>query len=83
MAMLRRLPKLLKYIPGTAQDVRNYFLTLQYRIAASDENIANMVRLLVGKYAAGERKSLRSAVAAKPPSDYPDMGLYHPRTEPR
>lgn len=83
LAMLRRLPKLLKYIPGTAQDVRNYFLTLQYRIAASDENIANMVRLLVGKYAAGERKPLRAAANAKPPTEYPDMGLYHPRAAPR
>jgi magnesium chelatase subunit H len=27
MAMLRRLPKLLRFIPGTAQDVRAYFLT--------------------------------------------------------
>ncbi|MEM8701703.1 MAG: magnesium chelatase subunit H [Pseudomonadota bacterium] len=82
LAMLRRLPKLLKYVPGTAQDVRNYFLTLQYRIAASDENIANMVRLLVSKYAAGERKPLRSVVSAKPPEEYPDMGLYHPRSTP-
>jgi len=30
MRMLRRLPKILKYIPGTAQDMRQYFLTLQY-----------------------------------------------------
>jgi magnesium chelatase subunit H len=29
MKMLRRLPKLLRFIPGTAQDVRAYFLTLQ------------------------------------------------------
>ena len=29
LAMLRRLPQLLRFIPGTAQDVRNYFLTLQ------------------------------------------------------
>ena len=83
LVMLRRLPKLLKYIPGTAQDVRNYFLTLQYRIAASDENIANMVRLLVSKYASGERKPLRSSVSAKSPEEYPDMGLYHTRATPR
>ncbi|MEL7524584.1 MAG: magnesium chelatase subunit H [Pseudomonadota bacterium] len=83
LAMLRRLPKLLKFIPGTAQDVRNYFLTLQYRIAASDENIANMVRLLVSKYASAERKPLRSSVSAKSPEEYPDMGLYHPRSTPR
>lgn len=83
MAMLRRLPKLLKYIPGTAQDVRTYFLTLQYRIAASDENIANMVRLLVTKYASGARAPLRAAAHPQPPADYPDMGLYHPRSNPR
>ncbi|WP_127596870.1 magnesium chelatase subunit H [Nitratireductor alexandrii] len=83
LAMLRRLPKLLKFIPGTAQDVRNYFLTLQYRIAASDDNIANMVRLLVGKYASGERKALRGQVTADAPKDYPERGLYHPRCSPR
>ncbi|MCK7500883.1 MAG: DUF3479 domain-containing protein [Comamonadaceae bacterium] len=35
MAMLRRLPKLLRFIPGTAQDVRVYFLALQYWLAGS------------------------------------------------
>ncbi|MEE4014861.1 magnesium chelatase subunit H [Roseibium sp. FZY0029] len=83
LAMLRRLPKLLKFIPGTAQDVRTYFLTLQYRIAASDENIANMVRLLVGKYASGARKDLRGKIAAAAPREYPERGLYHPRSTPR
>ncbi|MFX8289512.1 DUF3479 domain-containing protein, partial [Acinetobacter baumannii] len=29
MKTLRMLPKILRYIPGTAQDVRAYFLTLQ------------------------------------------------------
>ena len=53
--MLRQLPKLLRFIPGTAQDVRAYFLTLQYWLAGSDENIANMVRLLVDRYADGPR----------------------------
>ena len=33
MRMLRRLPKILRFIPGTAQDVRAYFLTLQYWLA--------------------------------------------------
>ena len=42
MAMLKRLPKLLRFIPGTAQDVRNYFIAMQYRIAASDANIATI-----------------------------------------
>jgi magnesium chelatase subunit H len=83
LRMLRRLPQLLRFIPGTAQDVRTYFLTLQYRIAASDENIANMVRLLVTKYARGERKALQGRVVAADPVDYPEIGLYHPRLAPR
>ena len=35
MKMLRQLPQLLRFIPGTAQDVRAYFLTLQYWLAGS------------------------------------------------
>ncbi|KPF58409.1 magnesium chelatase [alpha proteobacterium AAP81b] len=77
MAVLRRLPKLLKYIPGTAQDVRAWFLTLQYWLAGSDDNVVAMVRALVDRYAAGPRAGLRG-FKAEPPRDYPDVGLYHP-----
>jgi magnesium chelatase subunit H len=78
MKMLRALPRLLKYIPGKAQDLRAYFLTLQYLLAGSDENIANLVRFLIGKYAAGEREGLRAFANANEPVEYPDVGLYHP-----
>jgi magnesium chelatase subunit H len=30
MKMLRRIPQMLRFIPGTAQDVRAYFMTMQY-----------------------------------------------------
>ena len=79
MKMLRRLPKLLRFIPGTAQDVRAYFLTLQYWLAGSEENIAGMVQLLVNGYADGARKSLRGKAPASAPVEYPEVGLYHPR----
>jgi magnesium chelatase subunit H len=79
MKMLRRLPKLLRFIPGTAQDVRAYFLVLQYWLAGSEENFANLVHLLVDRYAAGPRKALRGIAAVKPPLEYPDTGVYHPR----
>ena len=46
LAMLRRIPRILRFIPGPAQDLRAYFLTLQYWLAGSDENIANLVRFL-------------------------------------
>ena len=72
MKMLRRLPKLMRFIPGTAQDVRTYFLGLQYWLAGSDENLANLVRMLVGRYCG--KNQLRAAA----PVNYPDVGLYHP-----
>ena len=75
MRMLRRLPKLMKFIPGTAQDVRIYFLALQYWLAGSDENLANLVRMLVGRYCLEGKRKIKPAAA---PINYPDVGLYHP-----
>lgn len=78
MSMLRRIPRILKFIPGTAQDVRAFFLTMQYWLACSDRNLANMVRMLIDRYATGPREALRGAVKVGAPELYPDVGLYHP-----
>jgi magnesium chelatase subunit H len=83
MKVLRRLPKILKFIPGTAQDVRAYFLTLQYWLAGSDENVAQMVRALIDRYAAGDRMARRGKTKAEAPLEYPEIGVYHPRTKQR
>jgi len=83
MKMLRQLPKLLRFIPGTAQDMRAYFLTLQYWLAGSEQNIANMVRLLVDRYASGPRKALRGIAKVEAPIDYADIGVYHPKMKGR
>jgi len=83
MAMLRRIPKILRFIPGTAQDVRAYFLMLQYWLAGSDENVANMVRHLVDRYANGPRAGLRGTLKVAAPEEYPDVGVYHPRMKGR
>jgi magnesium chelatase subunit H len=79
MKMLRRLPKLLRFIPGTAQDLRAYFLGLQYVLAGSEENIANLLRMLVERYAAGPRRPAPGTIRAAAPAEYPEVGLYHPR----
>lgn len=78
MAMLRRLPKLLRFLPGKAQDLRAYFLTMQYWLAGSEANFANMIRNLVDRYAAGPRAVLRGRARIAPPVEYPEEGLYHP-----
>jgi magnesium chelatase subunit H len=79
MKMLRRLPKILRFIPGTAQDVRAYFMTLQYWLAGSSDNVVGMVQYLVDRYAQGPRQSLRGAAKTAPPVEYPEVGVYHPR----
>ena len=79
MRMLRRLPQILKFVPGTAQDVRAYFLTMQYWLAGSEENMANMVRFLVDRYADGPRRALRGTIKAEQPVAYPEIGVYHPK----
>ncbi len=73
MAMLRRLPKLLKFIPGSAQDLRIYFLIMQYWLSGSDENVSGMLELLVTKYILGGRIG-----SVAPPVEYPEVGVYHP-----
>ena len=75
MKMLRRLPKLLRFIPGKAQDLRAWFLSMQYWLGGSDDNIEQMLRFLVSRYS---RRKDWSRATAKAPVDYPDVGLYHP-----
>jgi len=75
MAVLRRLPKILRFIPGAAQDLRAYFLTMQYWLACSDRNLVNLVRFLIDRYAAGPRAVLRGLLSPAPPVEYPDTGL--------
>jgi magnesium chelatase subunit H len=81
MKMLRRLPKILRFIPGTAQDLRVYFLAMQYWLGGSEDNLVHMVQMLVDRYAAGPRAALRGQSSVPAPVEYPEVGLYHPRME--
>ncbi|MEO1778774.1 MAG: cobaltochelatase subunit CobN, partial [Pseudomonadota bacterium] len=76
MAMLRRLPKILKFIPGKAQDLRAWFMVMQYWLGGSDDNVRAMIQFLLGRYADSSDWSERPEAAL--PIDYPDTGLYHP-----
>ena len=75
MTLLRRLPKILRFIPGKAQDLRAWFLSMQYWLGGSDDNIESMMRFLISRYAT---RPEWSGIAAKAPVDYPELGLYHP-----
>lgn len=73
LRQLKRIPQLLRFIPGTAQDVRAYYLTLQYWLSGSAENMEGMIRFLLARYG-----GLTQKVEAPAPREYPDTGLYHP-----
>ncbi|MEL6959745.1 MAG: cobaltochelatase subunit CobN [Pseudomonadota bacterium] len=75
MKMLRRLPKILRLIPGKAQDLRAWFLCMQYWLGGSDENIEQMLRMLLSRYAG---RADWNGIRVEAPKDYPDLGLYHP-----
>ncbi len=79
MRMLRRLPKILKYIPGTAQDLRMYLLTLQYWLAGSQDNIFGLVCNLIDKYLQPGGLPLNRKLEFSAPKEYPELGVYHPR----
>lgn len=75
MKTLRRLPRILRLIPGKAQDLRAWFLSMQYWLGGSDDNVEQLIRFLVSRYAA---RGDWQGTASKAPIDYPDCGLYHP-----
>jgi magnesium chelatase subunit H len=83
MRMLRRLPQLLRFVPGTAQDVRAYFLSMQYWLSGSDENMLNLVRHVVERGVQGPRQVLRGRMKVAAPVDYPEVGVYHPQMKGR
>ncbi len=74
MRMLRRLPKILKYIPGKAQDLRAWFMVMQYWLAGSDDNVEAMIRFLISRYSNVD--SWRGA-RVPAPLEYPAVGIYH------
>ena len=78
LAVLRRLPRILRFIPGTAQDLRVYFLAMQYWLAGSEVNVRNLIAMMISRYADGPRKKYRDAVSVEAPVEYPETGLYHP-----
>lgn len=76
MKILRRIPKILKLIPGKAQDLRAWFLSMQYWLGGSDDNVEQMVRFLISRYAS---RPDWQGVTSNEPIEYPEVGLYHPK----
>ncbi|MGR3485398.1 MAG: cobaltochelatase subunit CobN [Paracoccaceae bacterium] len=72
MRMLRRLPKILRLIPGKSQDLRAWFLAMQYWLGGSDDNVEGLLRHVIDRYGPG------GVTRARAPVEYPEVGLWHP-----
>ena len=77
MAMLRRLPQLLRFVPGTAQDLRVYFLAMRYWLFGSQRNLASLAALLLARYSGEGRIGKVDESRIAPPIEYPEIGVYH------
>ncbi|NCO21191.1 MAG: magnesium chelatase subunit H [Rhodobacterales bacterium] len=75
MKILRRIPQILKFLPGKAQDLRSYFLAMQYWLGGSDDNVEQMIRMLISRYS---NVTAWHGAPVKAPIEYPEVGLYHP-----
>jgi magnesium chelatase subunit H len=73
MMVLRTVPKILRFLPGAAQDLRAYMLTLQAWLSGSQPNLLALLLLLAERY--GELDTGRDVPELR---RYPDEGLYHP-----
>jgi magnesium chelatase subunit H len=79
LKMLKRVPQFLRFIPGKAQDLRAWFLSMQYWLAGTEQNTANLARMLTERYVAPDRRGGWPQAKAAAPVDYPEVGLWHPR----
>jgi len=74
---LKRAGKFLRFIPGSAQDVRVYLMALQAWLSGSDDNLAALLRVVALRYAP-EAFPDHEAGPLPELEDYPEAGLYHP-----
>ena len=84
MKMLRQLPRLLRFIPARRRTFGRISCRCNIGSRARKRISANLVRMLIERYADGPRAHLRGTTCApRRPSEYPDVGLYHPRARQR
>ncbi len=74
---LKRARGFLRFIPGSAQDVRVYLMALQAWLSGSESNLIELMRTVALRYA-GPRFTGLEAGAMPELEEYPETGLYHP-----
>jgi magnesium chelatase subunit H len=78
LTVLRQLPKILRFIPGTAQDVRAYFLTLQYWLAGLRREHARMMASSSTATPTASARPCAGTLEHRGAGGVPGVGLYDP-----
>ncbi|QGG48739.1 Magnesium chelatase H subunit, BchH [Heliorestis convoluta] len=76
MALIKTVPKVLKFIPGKMQDLRTYMLCYLYWLNGSPKNLRSMLLMLSKQYFAPTENITFDA-----PVEYAEEGIYHPDGE--
>lgn len=74
---LKRARGFLRFIPGSAQDVRVYLLALQAWLTGSEGNLIELLRSIALRYSP-DRFPDQEASGLPELVEYPESGLYHP-----
>jgi magnesium chelatase subunit H len=75
MTMLKNAGKIMKYIPGKAQDIHAYMQIIQFWLNCSAENLENLFLFLLTRYT----EQYRGKFSPAAPIEYPEVGLFHPK----
>jgi magnesium chelatase subunit H len=75
IGVLRKLPVILKLIPGQAQDLRAYLLMMLYWLETSPENFEEFFKYTIDRYVPSYKGP---KLKAKDPIHYPQLAIFHP-----
>jgi magnesium chelatase subunit H len=75
VGILRKLPTVLKLVPGQAQDLRAYLIIMLYWLNSSPENFEEFFKFAIDRYVPAYTGP---KLKAKDPIVYPQLALFHP-----
>lgn len=73
MAILRNLGKVMRHIPGKAQDIHTFMVVHDFWLQGSPENLKRMLCLLMARYVPGH-----AHLPIEDPIQYPENAIHHP-----
>lgn len=76
LVLARNIGKIMKYLPGKAQDIHTFMVAHQFWLNGSEENMERFLSLIADRYVPGWAGKLPQ----KDPIFYPETALCHPES---